>query len=171
MRAVVQRVSRARVTVAGEVTGAIGPGLLVLLGIQAGDTDDDAHWLAGKISALRIFEDADGKMNLALREIALDADSRSRMDPEFSILNPASSPTLLVISQFTLIASTRKGARPSFNDAARPDVAIPLYESFLRHAEAALGRPVATGRFGAMMEVSLVNHGPVTLMIDSKLRE
>ena len=171
MRAVIQRVSRARVTVADEVTGEIGPGLLVLLGVQTGDTDDDARWLAEKIVSLRIFEDADGKMNLSVQQLAA-AQSVDFPAPSSLLLSPdAGTPCVLVISQFTLIASTRKGARPSFNDAARPDVAIPLYESFLRHAEAALGHPVATGRFGAMMEVSLVNHGPVTLMIDSKLRE
>jgi D-tyrosyl-tRNA(Tyr) deacylase len=150
MRSVLQRVSSARVTVAGEVTGEIGAGLVVLLGVQGGDTDADARWLAEKIVALRIFEDTEGKMNRSVAE---------------------TGGALLVISQFTLIASTRKGTRPSFNDAAKPDVAIPLYESFIRHATAALGRPVATGRFGALMEVSLVNQGPVTLTIDSRLRE
>jgi len=150
MRVVLQRVSSARVTIAGETTGEIGPGLLVLLGVQAGDTDDDARWLAEKIVALRIFEDAAGKMNLSVAD---------------------TGGGLLVVSQFTLIASTRKGTRPSFNDAARPDDAIPLYEAFVRHAAAALGRPVATGRFGALMEVALVNQGPVTLTLDSRLRE
>jgi len=150
MRAVVQRVSHARVTVNGEVTGEIQAGLLVLLGIGQLDTPADAQWLAEKICALRIFEDADGKMN------------RSVID---------ASGGLLVVSQFTLFASTRKGTRPSFNDAARPEIAIPLYEAFNRMASAALGRPVATGRFAALMEVALVNHGPVTLVIDSKLRE
>jgi D-tyrosyl-tRNA(Tyr) deacylase len=164
MRAVIQRVSRASVTVAGEITGQIGPGLLVLLGIHAGDTAADAHWLAEKISALRIFEDVDGKMNLSVKEFT----AATAVD----FPAPAAGvPRVLVVSQFTLIASTRKGARPSFHDAARPEVAIPLYDSFLRYAEAAVGRPVATGRFGALMEVSLVNHGPVTLLIDSQLRE
>ncbi len=171
MRAVIQRVSSARVTVGAETVGEIGPGLVVLLGIQQGDTEDDARWLAAKIVSLRLFEDAEGKMNLALSDLC----SSSILPPAPYLLplpSPATStPCVLVVSQFTLIASTRKGARPSFNDAARPETAIPLYESFLRHAEAALGRPVATGRFGAMMEVSLVNHGPVTLMIDSRLRE
>ena len=150
MKAVIQRVSSASVRIAGEVTGEIGPGLLVLLGVQAGDTEADARWLAAKIVGLRIFEDADGKMN------------RSVLD---------TGGGLLVVSQFTLIASTAKGTRPSFNDAAKPDLAIPLYESFVQHATAALGRPVATGQFGAMMEVALVNAGPVTLVIDSRLRE
>jgi len=150
MRTVVQRVSEARVKVGGTTVGEIGPGLLVLLGVAQGDTDADAQWLAEKICALRIFADPEGHMNLSVRDTV---------------------GSLLVVSQFTLIASTRKGTRPSFNDAAKPDLAIPLYESFLRHATTALGRPVATGRFGAMMEVSLVNDGPVTLVVDSRLRE
>jgi D-tyrosyl-tRNA(Tyr) deacylase len=150
MRAVVQRVSSARVTIAGEISGAIERGLLVLLGVAEGDTEADAQWLAEKIAALRIFEDADGKMNLAARDVGGG---------------------MLVVSQFTLFASTRKGTRPSFNDAAKPELAIPLYEAFNRFATAALGRPVATGKFGEMMEVSLVNDGPVTLIIDSKIRE
>lgn len=171
MRAVVQRVSSARVTVAGEVTGEIGPGLLVLLGIAQGDTAADAQWLAEKIVALRIFEDAAGKMNLSLRD--LPAGSESASDSQLPALNSQRVPNsqLLVVSQFTLFASTRKGTRPSFNDAAKPDLAIPLYEAFNRFAGIALGRPVATGRFAAMMEVSLVNDGPVTLIIDSKSRE
>ena len=150
MRVVIQRVRSARVAVDAEIVGEIGPGLLVLLGIQQGDTDDDARWLAEKTVALRIFEDAGGKLNLSVAD---------------------TGGGLLVVSQFTLIASTRKGTRPSFNDAARPDVAIPLYEAFVRHASAALGRPVATGRFGEMMQVALVNSGPVTLILDSRLRE
>lgn len=162
MRAVIQRVSRAHVTVAGEITGEIGRGLLVLLGVAQGDTEADAQWLAEKIVVLRIFEDAGGKMNLALRDLAA---------PAASAPADTATPLLLVVSQFTLIASTRKGTRPSFNDAAKPDLAIPLYESFLRHASAALGRPVAAGRFGAMMDVALVNEGPVTIIIDSKIRE
>ncbi|MBL9203368.1 MAG: D-tyrosyl-tRNA(Tyr) deacylase [Opitutaceae bacterium] len=150
MRAVIQRVSSARVTVAGDITGEIGPGLLVLLGVAQTDTEADAQWLAEKICALRIFEDDAQKMN------------RSVVDLGGGIL---------VVSQFTLFASTRKGTRPSFNDAAKPDLAIPLYEAFNRFASAALGRPVATGRFAAMMDVALVNDGPVTIAIDSKVRE
>ena len=150
MRAVVQRVSSARVTIAGEVAGEITGGLLVLLGIAREDTDDDARWLAEKIVALRIFEDDTGRMN------------RSVVDLGGGVL---------VVSQFTLLASTRKGARPSFNDAASPELAIPLYEAFNRLATAVLGRPVATGRFGAMMDVALVNDGPVTLVIDSRVRD
>ncbi len=161
MRAVVQRVSSARVTVAGEVTGEIGPGLLVLLGIGHADTEADAQWLAEKICALRIFEDADGKMNRSLRDLSANSDSQ----------HSTLSSQLLVVSQFTLLASTRKGTRPSFNDAARPEIALPLYEAFNRFASAALGRPVATGRFAAMMDVALVNAGPVTLVIDSRTRE
>jgi D-tyrosyl-tRNA(Tyr) deacylase len=180
MRAVIQRVSAARVTVGDEIAGEIGPGLLVLLGIQQGDTEDDTRWLADKVTSLRIFEDSDGKMNLALTDLPTanlelrSPSASATLPPAPSSIFPSSTtspPCVLVVSQFTLIASTRKGARPSFNDAARPEAAIPLYESFLRHTQAALGRPVATGRFGAMMEVSLVNHGPVTLMIDSRLRE
>ena len=150
MRCVIQRVSSARVTVAGETIGAIDRGLLVLLGIAPDDTPGDAQWLAEKICALRIFEDAEGRMNRSVVDIAAG---------------------MLVVSQFTLFASTRKGTRPSFNDAAKPEIAIPLYEAFNRFASAALGRTVATGRFAAMMEVALVNDGPVTLVIDSKTRE
>jgi D-tyrosyl-tRNA(Tyr) deacylase len=161
MRAVVQRVSSARVTVDGAVTGEIGRGLLVLLGVAPDDTEADARWLAEKICALRIFEDAGGRMNLSVRDLPLDADGRPA----------AQTARLLVVSQFTLFASTRKGTRPSFNDAAKPDLAIPLYEAFNRFASNALGQPVATGRFAARMDVALVNDGPVTLVIDSKLRE
>lgn len=150
MRAVIQRVTEARVTVAGETAGEIGPGLLVLLGVHHADTADDARWLVEKITALRIFEDDAGKMNRSVAE---------------------TGGGLLVVSQFTLCASTRKGTRPSFNDAARPEQAIPLYEFFVAQATALLGRPVQTGRFGAMMDVALHNDGPVTLVIDSKLRE
>ena len=162
MRAVVQRVSSASVTVAtpagdgsssaptGETTGAIGPGLLVLLGIHPSDTEADGQWLAEKLVRLRIFEDDAGQMNRSVADLGGG---------------------ILVVSQFTLFASTKKGTRPSFNDAAKPDHAIPLYEKFVAQSAAALGRPVATGRFGAMMQVSLVNDGPVTLVIDTKQRE
>lgn len=149
MRAVVQRVSSARVTVGEEITGEIGPGLLVLLGVGPADTEADAQWLADKICALRIFADAEDRMNLSVVDRGCG---------------------VLVVSQFTLFASTKKGTRPSFNDAAKPDLAIPLYETFCRMAAQALGRPVATGRFGAMMQVSLTNDGPVTLIIDSQQR-
>ena len=147
MRAILQRVSSASVTIAHERVGAINQGLLILLGIAPTDTEADARWLAEKIVALRIFADPADKMNLSVRDI---------------------SGEILVVSQFTLFASTRKGTRPSFNDAAKPDLAIPLYESFCRLTATALGRPVATGRFGAEMSVSLVNDGPVTLIIDSQ---
>lgn len=150
MRAVVQRVASASVSIDGQTVGEIGCGLLVLLGVANGDTADDADWLARKVAALRIFADADDKMNLAVAE----AGGR-----------------VLVVSQFTLIASTRKGSRPSFNDSAKPDLAIPLYEGFVRQLESVLGQPVATGRFGARMQVALVNDGPVTLVLDSRLRE
>jgi len=150
MRVVVQRVREASVTIAGTTVGNIGPGLLVLLGVQIGDTEADTAWLVEKILSLRIFPDDAGKMNHSLRDTVGG---------------------LLVVSQFTLIASTRKGARPSFNDAARPDVAIPLYEKFLALASTALSRNVAHGEFGADMQVSLVNDGPVTLIIDSRSRE
>jgi D-tyrosyl-tRNA(Tyr) deacylase len=150
MRAVIQRVSSAQVTIDDEITGEIERGLLVFLGIAPSDTEADAQWLAEKICALRIFEDADGRMNRAVTDIAGG---------------------ILVVSQFTLFASVRKGTRPSFNDAAKPEIAIPLYEAFNRFASASLGRTVATGRFAAMMQITLVNDGPVTLIIDTKNRE
>lgn len=150
MRTVLQRVSSASIAIDGRVVAAIGPGLLILLGIATGDTPEDGAWLAQKITALRIFEDPEGKMNLSVRDTGGEA---------------------LVVSQFTLIASTRKGTRPSFNEAARPETAVPLYDDFVRQLESTLGRPVPTGRFGAMMQVSLTNSGPVTLVLDSRLRE
>ncbi len=166
MRAVVQRVSSARVTIDARVTGEIDRGLLVLLGVAQGDTDADLDWLAQKIAVLRIFEDDAGKMNRSVIDLVAD------------IANPHQA-TVLVVSQFTLCASTRKGTRPSFNDAAKPDVAQALYEKFLARLETALGplpapnsvRRVACGEFGAMMQVELVNDGPVTLVLDSRLRE
>jgi D-tyrosyl-tRNA(Tyr) deacylase len=150
MRAVVQRVSSASVVIEGTTTAAIARGLLVLLGVRHGDTEADAAWLAQKICALRIFEDDAGKMNLSVAE---------------------TGPGLLVVSQFTLLASTRKGNRRSFNDAAKPEIAAPLFQFFVRQIESFHGRPVSTGTFGAMMQVALVNDGPVTLVIDSRLRE
>lgn len=150
MRAVIQRVSSARVTVGGEVTGEIGPGLLVLLGVGRDDTPADADWLAAKVTGLRIMEDDEGRMNRSVTE---------------------SGGGILIVSQFTLLASTRKGTRPSFNDAAPPESAVPLYEAFIRAASVALGRPVQTGRFGAHMDVALVNNGPVTIVIDTKDRD
>lgn len=150
MRAVIQRVSSARVTVGDRVTGEIGPGLLVLLGVHREDTPDDAAWLCAKIPKLRIFDDEQGQMNRSVVDLAGG---------------------ILVVSQFTLYGSTKKGTRPSWNDAARPEQAIPLYEQCCALLAAELGRPVATGEFGAMMQVSLVNDGPVTVVIDSRLRE
>jgi D-tyrosyl-tRNA(Tyr) deacylase len=150
MRAVIQRVSSATVVADGVTVGKIAEGLLVLIGIGQDDTGEDAKWLAGKVAALRIFEDEDGRMNRSVVEMGGG---------------------MLIVSQFTLLASTRKGTRPSFNAAARPETAIPLYETFKLHAGIALGRPVETGEFGARMEISLVNEGPVTIVIDSRLRE
>jgi D-tyrosyl-tRNA(Tyr) deacylase len=144
MRAVVQRVSRAAVRVGGETIGVIGQGLLVLLGVGHDDSSSDAHWLAEKIVGLRIFTDADGKMNRDLVE---------------------AGGAVLVVSQFTLYGDCRKGRRPSFVAAAGPEQAIPLYETFIQ-AIRALGIPVQTGQFGAMMEVELVNDGPVTLILE-----
>lgn len=150
MRAVIQRVTSASVTINGQVKAAIEPGLLVLLGVCEEDTEQDADWLARKIAGMRIFSDADGKMNLSLGEI----DGK-----------------LLVISQFTLYASTRKGNRPGFTRAARPEKAIPLYTYFVQRLESETGKIVATGEFGADMKVSLINDGPVTIIIDSQLLE
>lgn len=150
MRAVIQRVSSASVEVAGEVLSAVGRGLLVLLAVEESDTAEDIEWLSGKIARLRVFDDADGVMNLS----ALDTGAG-----------------VIVVSQFTLFASTRKGNRPSYVRAARPEVAVPLYEAFVRRLEADLGRVVGTGRFGADMAVKLTNDGPVTLVIDTRWRE
>ena len=150
MRAVVQRVSCASVTVEGAISGAIERGLLVLVGIATDDTPDDIAWLTGKIAQQKLFPDESGRMNLSVAE---------------------SGGGVLVVSQFTLLASTRKGTKPSWHRAAPPEVAVPLYESFVLKMEELLGRPVATGKFGAMMEVALVNDGPVTLALDSRLRE
>ncbi len=148
MRAVVQRVSRAKVTVAGEVTGEVGTGLLVLLGVAEGDTEHEAVWLAEKVGGLRIFEDPDGKMNLSLADV---------------------QGGMLIVSQFTLLGDCRKGRRPSFAKAARPELAEPLYQRFVA-AVAALGIVTATGRFQQHMDVELVNDGPVTLFVDTAER-
>ena len=162
MRVVLQRVSSAHVTIAGRVAGQIGRGLLVFVGIESADTGADGDWLAQKIVKLRIFADDAGQMNWSLLDLVA-----SEVSSPSSVLRPL----MLVISQFTLHASTRKGARPSFNAAAQSGHARPLYEQFIQQLTATLGRPVATGEFGALMDVSLVNDGPVTLVIDSKLRE
>ena len=150
MRAVVQRVREASVTVGDGVAGRIGPGLLVLVGVERGDTADDVDWLAAKVAQLRIFADEQGRMNRDVREIG---------------------GAVLVVSQFTLHASTKKGNRPSFITAAPPEEAVPLYERFLAGVEALVGRPVPRGVFGADMQVALVNDGPVTILIDSRRRE
>jgi D-tyrosyl-tRNA(Tyr) deacylase len=145
MRAVVQRVTRARVTIEGETVGEIGNGLVVLLGIAPDDTKDDADYLTAKIVALRIFDDAAGRMNLSVKDI---------------------DGALLVVSQFTLYGDVRRGLRPSWSDAAPPEVAEPLYEYFVEISRKLLGR-VETGSFRKTMQVELVNDGPVTLLLDS----
>jgi D-tyrosyl-tRNA(Tyr) deacylase len=150
MRAVIQRVREASVTVDGEVVSSIGSGLLVLLGIEAADSREDIDWLVPKIGNLRIFNDAKGVMNRSLR----DTDG-----------------ALIVVSQFTLMASTKKGNRPSYIRAARPETAVPLYEAFVSKMEDFLRKKVGTGIFGADMKVSLLNDGPVTIWIDTKNRE
>lgn len=147
MITVIQRVSSASVTIGHAVKASIGSGLLVLVGIEEADTDEDVAWLCAKIVNLRIFNDVDGVMNISVKDVAGD---------------------LLVVSQFTLHASTRKGNRPSYIKAAKPDHAIPLYQLFLTVMERELGKPVASGEFGADMQVALVNDGPVTIIIDSK---
>jgi D-tyrosyl-tRNA(Tyr) deacylase len=150
MRAVIQRVSEASLTIGGEVKASIHHGLVVLLGIEEPDTAEDIGWLSGKIVRLRVFDDDEGVMNRSVHEVQGD---------------------LLVISQFTLFASTRKGNRPSYCRAAAPEVAIPLYEAFIRGLSGDLGKPVRTGEFAADMKVSLTNDGPVTIIIDTKLKE
>ncbi len=149
MIAVIQRVSRASVSIDNQINGHIETGFLVLLGITRTDTREDVDWLSRKIVGMRIFSDADGKMNLDLAAVGGD---------------------ILLISQFTLHASTKKGNRPSFIEAARPEVAIPLYEAMIAQLAAELGKPIQTGEFGADMKVSLLNDGPVTILIDSKNR-
>ena len=150
MRAVIQRVSTAQVTVHGEVVGQIGRGFLVLLGVTAADGEAEAALLARKIAGLRVFEDDGGKMNLAL------ADVRG---------------AVLAVSQFTLFASTRKGNRPSWSRAARPEISQPLFQRFVQRLESELERPVPTGIFGADMQVHLINDGPVTISLDSRRPE
>jgi D-aminoacyl-tRNA deacylase len=154
VRVVVQRVSSASVSIEGRVAGAIERGLVVLVGIEPTDTVADGEWLAQKITRLRIFPET-------------GTGGEDRMDKSVADIGGG----ILLVSQFTLHASTRKGTRPSFNAAARPEQARPLYDEFIRQLGTALGRPVQTGEFGAMMQVTLVNDGPVTLILDSKLRE
>lgn len=150
MRAVIQRVSEASVTVDGEVASKIDRGLLILIGIEEDDSKEDVQWLSGKISRLRIFADSDGIMNKSIQEINGEA---------------------IVVSQFTLHASTKKGNRPSYIKAARPETAIPLYESFVKQLEMDLEKKIGTGIFGADMKVSLLNDGPVTIIVDTKNKE
>ena len=149
MRVVIQRVSEASVTIDHKMKAEIGKGVLVLLGIEEEDSREDIAWLCGKISRLRIFNDEDGVMNLSLLDVEGDA---------------------IVVSQFTLYANTKKGNRPSYIKAARPETAIPLYEQFVGFLEKELGRKVGTGEFGADMKVALINDGPVTILMDSKNR-
>lgn len=150
MRLVIQRVTEASVSIGGSLHSAIGPGLMVLVGVSEGDSDDDARWLAAKCTAMRIFADDNGVMNRSVAETGGE---------------------ILAVSQFTLCASTRKGHRPSYIRAAAHDTAIPLYELFCSECQNLLGREVKKGIFGADMQVALVNDGPVTIVIDSKLRE
>jgi len=150
MRIIIQRVSEASVSIDDQVVGAIGKGFVVLLGIVEDDGTDDVDWLVGKVTRMRIFADEEGKMNRCLKDVGGE---------------------LLVVSQFTLHANTRKGNRPSFIKAARPESAIPLYQQFLEKASQEMGKPCACGQFGADMQISLINDGPVTIMVDSKLRE
>ncbi len=150
MRLVIQRVTEASVSIGGSLHSAIGPGLMVLVGVSEGDSDDDARWLAAKCTAMRIFADDNGVMNRSVAETGGE---------------------ILAVSQFTLCASTRKGNRPSYIRAAAHDTAIPLYELFCSECQNLLGREVKKGIFGADMQVALVNDGPVTIVIDSKLRE
>lgn len=150
MRLVIQRVLSASVTVEGSVVSAIGSGLLILAGIEEADTSEDIDWLVKKTCQLRIFNDADGVMNLSVQDVGGE---------------------VIVVSQFTLHASTKKGNRPSYIRAARPETAIPLYEQLVEAFQQTLGKPIGTGIFGAHMEISLVNNGPVTIILDSKNKD
>ncbi|MDB4094168.1 D-aminoacyl-tRNA deacylase [Flavobacteriaceae bacterium] len=150
MRVVIQRVSQASVTIEGQLVSEIASGLLVLLGIMDSDTTEDIQWLSNKLTNLRIFNDADGVMNTSLKD---------------------SNGSAIVVSQFTLYAQTKKGNRPSYIKAAKPEIAKPLYEQFIKQFEADLGQVIQTGAFGADMKVALLNDGPVTIVMDSKARE
>ena len=150
MRIVIQRVSEALVKVEGEIISAIKNGMLVLVGIEDSDSQDDIDWLTTKIIQLRIFDDENGVMNLSIKDV---------------------NGEILIVSQFTLHASTKKGNRPSYIRASKPDFAIPMYEKFIQKTEELLGKNVGTGQFGAMMDVALVNDGPVTIIIDSKQKD
>ena len=150
MRAVIQKVSQASITIGDQLTRNMGHGLLILLGIEDSDDHSDIHWLSGKISRLRIFNDHQGVMNLSVKDVEGE---------------------IMIVSQFTLHASTRKGNRPSYIKAAIPEKAIPLYEAFIEQMEQDLGKKVTTGEFGAYMKVNLTNDGPVTISIDTKNKE
>ena len=150
MRVVIQKVTQASVSIENQIVGSIDKGLLVLVGIEDGDTNEDIAWLSSKIVNLRVFDDENGVMNLSVKEVEGE---------------------VLIVSQFTLHASTKKGNRPSYIKVARPEVAIPIYEAFIKQVETLLGKRVPTGQFGAMMQVSLCNDGPVTILIDTKNKE
>jgi D-aminoacyl-tRNA deacylase len=150
MRAVIQRVTEGSVSVDGGVKASIGLGLVVLLAVEATDTNEDIEWLSGKILRLRVFDDSQGVMNLSVSEVGGE---------------------ILLVSQFTLFASTRKGNRPSYSRSAPGPVAVPMYEEFASQLSQGLGKPVQTGQFGADMLVSILNDGPVTIIVDSRLRE
>ena len=150
MRVVIQKVTQASVNIENQIVASIDKGLLVLVGIEDGDTNEDIAWLSSKIVNLRVFDDDNGVMNLSVKEVEGE---------------------VLIVSQFTLHASTKKGNRPSYIKAARPEVAIPIYEVFIKQVESLLGKRVPTGQFGAMMQVSLCNDGPVTILIDTKNKE
>ena len=150
MRLVIQRVTEANVKVDGEIVGAIQNGLMILVGIGDADNQEDIEWLAGKASNLRIFDDAEGVMNLSVKEVQGD---------------------ILLISQFTLHASTKKGNRPSYIQASKPPIAVPLYQAMIQQLEKELGKPIQTGQFGTDMKVSLLNNGPVTIIMDSKNKD
>ncbi|PLX05184.1 MAG: D-tyrosyl-tRNA(Tyr) deacylase [Marinilabiliales bacterium] len=150
MKVVIQRVSKANVSIDNDVKSEIGQGQLILLGIEDADNDADIEWLCNKIINLRIFDDSEGVMNLSLKDVNGDA---------------------IIVSQFTLHAKTKKGNRPSYIKAAKPDIAVPLYEKFVKKFEEILGKKVGTGEFGAEMELTLTNSGPVTIIIDTKNKE
>lgn len=150
MRILIQRVSQAEVSIENKIKSSISQGLLLLIGIEDSDTLDDVEWLVKKVSSIRLFDDENGVMNLSVTDIQGE---------------------VMVVSQFTLHASTKKGNRPSYIRASKPDKAIPLYESFIQTIEKKIGKKVATGEFGAMMKINLINNGPVTIFIDSKNKE
>ena len=150
MRVVIQKVTQASVSIENQIEASIDKGLLVLVGIEDGDANEDIVWLSSKIVNLRVFDDDNGVMNLSVKEVEGE---------------------VLIVSQFTLHASTKKGNRPSYIKTARPEVAIPIYEAFIKQVETLLGKRVPTGQFGAMMQVSLCNDGPVTILIDTKNKE